>query len=443
MFDIDFDILNNYSDKIAIIHNNSKYFYKDILANYYQYLNELTLKEVKNNVVSFECDYSPQSISLLLALIQNQNIIVPFSSVTNEQKESYSKIAFIEKEISFNNNALVVQNVISGCNDLIQSLKDISHPGLILFTSGSTGVPKAVLHDFEKLLTKYSVRRKAFCTITFLLLDHIGGINTLFHTLFNGGTIVTTQNRNPDFICKLIEDHKVELLPVSPSFLNLLILSESYKNHNLSSLKIISYGTEVMPQSLLNKLNLSLPSIQLRQTYGLSELGIMSTKSQSSNSLWLQVGGEGFQTKIVDNILYIKAASAMLGYLNAPNPFDSDGWFNTQDRVEIDGDFIKILGRDSEIINVGGIKVYPAEVEDIILQMPNIKDVIVKSEKNILLGNIVTAKVNLFDYTETPNSIKKKIQNFCKDKLDQAKIPIKVEITNDTLYNSRYKRIRR
>ena len=97
------------------------------------------------------------------------------------------------------------------------------------------------------------------------------------------------------------------------------------------------------------------------QTYGLSELGILRSKSKGPDSLWVKVGGEGFETRVIEGLLEVKAKSAMLGYLNAPSPFTEDGWFKTGDSVLTDGEFIKILGRESEIINVGGEKVYPME----------------------------------------------------------------------------------
>ena len=94
----------------------------------------------------------------------------------------------------------------------------------------------------------------------------------------------------------------------------------------------------------------------------------MPTRSKSSASSWLRLGNDGFEHKIVDNVLWVRSKSAMLGYLNAPSPFDEEGWMNTQDLVEVDGEYIRILGRKSEIINVGGEKVYPQEVEDVILE---------------------------------------------------------------------------
>jgi acyl-CoA synthetase (AMP-forming)/AMP-acid ligase II len=222
----------------------------------------------------------------------------------------------------------------------------------------------------------------------------------------------------------------------------LLLISEAYKRHDLSSLTLITYGTEVMPESTLQQLHKVLPDIRLKQTYGLSELGILRSRSKSSDSLWVQVGGEDYETKIVDGILWIRARSAMLGYLNAPTPFDEEGWMNTGDMIEEDGDYIRILGRQSEIINVGGQKVYPAEVESTLLQMDNVKDVVVFGEQNPIMGNIVTARVNLSE-PETPNAFRKRMRAFCRDRLASFKIPVRVEISQQDQFSARYKRMRR
>ena len=72
----------------------------------------------------------------------------------------------------------------------------------------------------------------------------------------------------------------------------------------------------------------------------------------------MKVGGEGVKTKIEDEVLYIKSDSRMIGYLNAKSPFDSDGWYNTKDIVETNGEYIKVVGRTTEVINVGGLKFY-------------------------------------------------------------------------------------
>jgi acyl-CoA synthetase (AMP-forming)/AMP-acid ligase II len=224
--------------------------------------------------------------------------------------------------------------------------------------------------------------------------------------------------------------------------LNLLLVSEAYKRFDLSSLAVVTYGTEVMPQSTLDRFHELFPKINLLQTHGLSEIGIMRSKSKSSDSLWVKVGGEGFETRIVDGLLEIKARSAMLGYLNAPSPFTADGWFKTGDAVEVDGEYIKILGRRSEIINVGGEKVYPAEIESVLQLMEGIDDVVVFGQTHPITGQIVCARVKLGG-DETLTEFRKRMHAFCRDKLQRYKVPQKVEIVDGSIHGERFKKIRR
>ena len=155
----------------------------------------------------------------------------------------------------------------------------------------------------------------------------------------------------------------------------------------------------------------------------------------------MKVGGEGFATRVVDGILHIKAQSAMLGYLNAPSPFTEDGWFNTGDSVEVDGEYLKILGRKSEIINVGGEKVYPAEVESIIQEMDGVAEVTVYSEKNPIIGNIVCAKVRL-TRPEERGKLTVRVKKYCQARLARYKVPVKVFIDEKSQHGARYKKVR-
>jgi acyl-coenzyme A synthetase/AMP-(fatty) acid ligase len=278
--------------------------------------------------------------------------------------------------------------------------------------------------------------------LIFLQLDHIGGINSLLYSLANNGTIIVSDNRTPASVCSAIESFKADLLPTSPTFLNLLMLSKAYEEFDLSSLKLITYGTEPMQESTLKRLTKVLPHAVLQQTYGLSEVGILRSKSRSSDSLWLKIGGEEFTTKIVNGTLWIKSDSAMLGYLNAPDPFDADGFLDTGDLVEQEGEWVRILGRDSEIINVGGYKVFPAEVESVLLEMDNIEDVVVFAQDHAIMGKIVVAKIKLKD-PEKLRDLKARILTFCKNKLQSYKVPGKIVITDETTYNERFKRMRR
>ncbi len=432
-------------ERAAIVWSGQSYSYAELLRRVAAWGDELSRLDIgPGTVVSLEGDYSPNAVSLLLALIERAAIVVPLTRTVEAHREEFLQIAEVQVVFSLDEGDgwRVEKRPVQPSNALTRQLIDGGHPGLVLFSSGSTGKSKAALHNFVPLLEKFKLPRHARVTLTFLLLDHIGGINTLFYTLSNGGTAVAVPSRDPELVCQAIEAHRVQTLPTSPTFLNLLLISEAYTRYDLSSLELITYGTEVMPESTLKRLHELFPNVQLLQTYGLSELGILRSKSKDSGSLWVKVGGEGFETKIVDGVLWVRARSAMLGYLNAPSPFDAEGWMNTQDVVEQDGEYIRILGRRSEIINVGGQKVYPAEVESVLLQIPNVRDAAVVGEPNPITGQIVTARLTLHEPEElTP--LKRRVRAFCAERLAPFKVPVKIVITDQDQHSARFKKMRK
>lgn len=429
-------------DVIAVITDGKEYSFADIYNEYEKAAEFLKKSNISaESVVSLLADFKPQSIALFLALIEHNAIIVPISQ-TIKAIDNYVRISESEYFIDISGNAPVVKSTgMTVSHPMLLKLKEEKAPGLILFSSGTTGEPKAALHDLTFLLEKFKKPGKTLTTVTFLLFDHIGGFNTMMHTIANGGTIITLKTRSPDEVCSLIEKYKIELLPTSPTFINLILLNKTYEKYDLSCLKMMTYGTEPMPESTLKAMNKILPNVKLKQTYGLSEVGIMPTKSEDNTSLWMKLGGDGFETKIVDDILYIKAKSAMMGYLNAPSPFDADGWFNTKDKVEVKGDYIKILGRTTDLINVGGEKVYPIEVESALLECDGVLDVRIYGEAHPLMGKVVAAEVKVAEENNNRDFIKK-LRAYCKEKLEPFKIPVKFNLTTNDLFGDRFKKKR-
>ena len=155
----------------------------------------------------------------------------------------------------------------------------------------------------------------------------------------------------------------------------------------------------------------------------------------------MRVGGAGFEVKTQGGTLWVKARSAMLGYLNAPSPFDADGWLDTGDAVETHGEFVRILGRGSEIINVGGQKVYPAEVEELLMTLPNVVDVSAFGEPHPLMGQVVCARFNLSEL-EDLTAFRKRVRAFCAGKLAPFKVPVKISVAEREQYGLRFKKVR-
>jgi acyl-coenzyme A synthetase/AMP-(fatty) acid ligase len=396
-------------------------------------------------VLLLDADFSPGAIALFLAAIHRRAIVVPVAShVRNLDREKYARIAQASRALSVLEDDSYREQRLShaATHPLLVTLRGRGAPGLVLFSSGSTGEPKASLHDLSLLLKKFEVARHTQRIVTFLLFDHIGGFNSMMYALANHGCVITLQARDPAAVCAAIEKHRAEVLPTSPTFLNLMLMSGEHEKHDLSSLKVISYATEVMPAITLERLHRACPWIELRQSYGLSELGILRSQSRGSDSLWVRVGGEDYETRVVDHVLHVRSRTSMMGYLNAPSPFDADGWFNTQDEVEVDGEWLRFKGRKSDIINVGGEKVYPAEVESVILEVENVADVTVLKEPHPFTGQIVVAEIKL-DHPEDPRAVEKRVRTHCFSKLPSYKVPVKIHVGERDRTTERFKKMRR
>lgn len=394
-------------------------------------------------MVVLEADFSPAAIAAFLALVERGCIVVPLLRSTRGDRERIYRIAQAEYRLRIDETeAWDLEPLPGEPNHLhFQTLRERGHPGLVLFSSGTSGEPKAAVHDMVPLLAKYRTRRPAWRTVTFLLFDHIGGINTILHTLSNGATLITVDDRAPDAVCAAIEQARAQVLPASPTFLRLLLLSSAQDRFDLSSVRVVNYGTEPMSEATLKRLHEAFPHARLLQSYGLAEVGILRSKSRSNDSMWLKVGGEGIETRVVDGILQIKSPSTMLGYLNAPSPFTDDGWFVTGDAVEVDGDYLRILGRRSELINVGGEKVYPSEVEEVIEAMDNVAAATVYGQPNPLMGSIVCAKVALIE-PEDVGKFAIRLKRHCRERLPSYQVPVKVEVVGREMIGERFKKLR-
>lgn len=435
------DSMKKNGERPAVIDDGRSYTYSDILALLSEQKELIRAAGIpRHSVTAVISEFSARAVALFLALVQHDCILVPITPGALN-REYYMRVSQAEYVFDLGNEkAETVRLKPDGENLLLAKIKKRDTAGMVLFSSGTTGKPKAALHDMGRLMTKFRKPGKNLVTLAFLRFDHIGGINTMLYTLCCGGTIVTSKKRGPDDICALIERYKVELLPASPTFINLLLLSRAYENHDLSSLKIISYGTEPMPEYTLDRLHGILPKVRLKQTYGLSEVGIISTKSENSDSLWMKLGGKGYGYKFEDGILFIKSPCAILGYLNAPSPFDKDGWFNTGDSVEVKGDYVRILGRSTSLINIGGEKIYPVEIENCLLKHKKVLDVKVNSEFSPVTGKYIVATI-MTDKKNDNREFKKEIRSFCAKHLEKYAIPARIILTDKPLYSDRFKKI--
>lgn len=376
------------SDEPFLLYKGLEVRFSDVLNQHRLDLSALST----GDVVALVGDFDPETILTLLRLIDLGMVVVPLTPDTSLDHDYFFDSAYVDAVIQ---NGKLMTRINSGSHELIDLLRHQRHGGLVLFSTGTTGRPKAILHDLSHFLKRFETPRPSHRTLSFLLFDHIGGINTLFHTLFNKGVVISPSSRTVESILETCSSSRVEVLPTTPTFLRMMLMSGAIPERIPESLKVITYGTERMDEPTLSILCELLPHVDFRQTFGMSELGILRVKSEARNSLFMKIGGEGIEFRVIDSVLEIRAQFRMLGYLNAPSPFDPDGWYNTKDVVELKDGMIKVTGRSSDVINVGGLKFMASEVERVALNYDGIAFVKVTPAANPITGEHVEMSVQL------------------------------------------------
>jgi acyl-CoA synthetase (AMP-forming)/AMP-acid ligase II len=169
----------------------------------------------------------------------------------------------------------------------------------------------------------------------------------------------------------------------------------------------------------------------------MSELGIVRVKSKARESLFMKIGGEGVEIRVIDNVLEIRSKTRMLGYLNADSPFDTEGWYNTKDIVEECDGYYKVIGRTSEVINVGGLKFMASEVEREALRFEGVELAKAEGKPNPITGQHVELIVQSAPTTEI-DIVQLKV--FLSKVLPNHMLPKRLKVSSVTV-GHRYKRI--
>ncbi len=310
----------------------------------------------------------------------------------------------------------------------------------VIRTSGTSGNPgKLVLHDFQNFLAKHlSFPRHFSVTSTFSPFDSIAGMETLSEVIAHGASMARLpKNLNPEGVAVRLRAHSVDYFQTTPSYLLLLLASKK----KLPPLKKIAFGSEPVPTELARALREAFPGVELNQTYGMTEIGILRTTCPPSDCSLFLPDPIRNPHRIVNGLLEVKSPSRMLRYLNHPGPGDDSVWFPTSDVVQQAGGYLRVVGRCGEGINIGGHKFFPSELESLILKCDNVADVLVIANAGGLLGTKVIARISLLT-PEPKASFDKRFKIFLETSVLPYMRPNQIEIVNRLDTGDRFKKMR-
>jgi acyl-CoA synthetase (AMP-forming)/AMP-acid ligase II len=327
---------------------------------------------------------------------------------------------------------------------------------VVLFTSGTSGQPKPVIHTWDTLSAgvnrdpKYASRRwlLAYESTSF------AGIQVWLQALLTGGCLCVPETRDPVAIAQLLLRERIEFASATPSFWRLLLHSVPNKELSKAALVQITLGGEAVDQPLLDSLHSAFPQARITHIYASTEMGVCFSVSDGQAGFpatyltnfalpcQLRIGAEGE--------LEILSRRTMLGYLpaqnrdetNEPTNFDVSRWFATGDLVEQRGDRIYFAGRKSETINVGGAKVYPADVERCISGVHGVQQVRVYGMPSSLSGQLVAAEIQPIAEIDQ-ESLRSNILTACRQRLARHQVPATITFCDRLPLNASGKLVRR
>jgi acyl-CoA synthetase (AMP-forming)/AMP-acid ligase II len=268
---------------------------------------------------------------------------------------------------------------------------------LLVLTTGTTGAPRGVRHHWSRVL-RATERIKPAPDERWLLaygLHQFAGLQILLHVLAAGSTLVAPAERRPKDGLAALRRHGATHASATPTWWRFLLAELKADGGQAPALAQITLGGEAAPGPLLEELASTFPAARLSHVYAASEIGSTGSVRDGRSGLDLSVLDRGDDAdvamKIVDGELWVRSRIGMLGYYGE-DPVDPDGWRATGDLVEVVGDRIEFRGRTTEVINVGGTKVHPLPIEDVVERVPGVDVARVFGRPNKMTGAIVAVE---------------------------------------------------
>ncbi len=304
----------------------------------------------------------------------------------------------------------------------------------VLFTSGTTGAPKMVMHSLAGL--SGAIKRSAtgdgsVVWGTFYDIRRYGGLQIFLRAMHDGGSLVLSDAEEPmgDFLVRLGR-HGVTHMSGTPSHWRRALMSPSAR---AMSPRYVRLSGEIADQAVLDNLAAFYATARIGHAYASTEAGVgfdVNDGREGFPAALIGAPGE-VEMKVVDGTLRIRSPRAAHGYVGAGAAAlaDSDGFVDTGDMLERIGDRYHFAGRKGGIINVGGLKVNPEEVEGVINRHPQVRMSLVHPRKSPITGAIVVAEVVLRENAETGGAdataatLKGEILDLCRARLAQHKVP--------------------
>ncbi len=329
------------------------------------------------------------------------------------------------------------------------SASRVDNAAVTILTSGTSGVPKAVRHTWGQLARP--VRRTDALHQTTWLLCYppalYAGLQVVLQCLANGGTLaVPPTSGSAAEVAQLARAAGVQYASGTPSYWRWLLTFVPADDLRRVPLVQITLGGEVVDQRILDQLHAVFPQARLVHIYATTELGRCFSVTDGHEGFprrfLEQVSADGVEMRIDEGELVVRSANAMVGYSGpAPAGVMEAGWIHTGDIVECRDNRCYFVGRQSDLINVGGNKVSPLRVEQLLATIPGVSDVRVFAKRSSLVGQLVACEF-VPDGAAEAGDVKRAIQQWANDNLPAHERPRIIKAVQQIEFSSAGKRLR-
>jgi acyl-coenzyme A synthetase/AMP-(fatty) acid ligase len=300
----------------------------------------------------------------------------------------------------------------------------------VLLTSGTTGAPKLVAHTAASLIAPIKAGTGAPVWGTFYDIRRYGGLQIFFRAVIGGGSLILSSAGEPvaDHLARLAA-HGVTHLSGTPSHWWRVLMGSAAQ---MIAPRYVRLSGEIAGQAVLDNLRAVYPQAGIGHAYASTEAGVgfeVDDALEGFPAYFVEPGNGDVDIRVEDGTLRLRSSRTASGYVGtgASALLDKEGFVDTGDMVELRGQRYYFVGRKDGIINVGGLKVHPEEVEAAINRHAGVSGSLVRARKSPITGAIVVADVVLKENGREdagpPPALEREIIELCRRNLAPYKVP--------------------
>ena len=302
-------------------------------------------------------------------------------------------------------------------------------------TSGTTGTPKVIEHSAGSLTRSISDREVGGRWGLLYDLTRFAGFQVVLQALTRGGSLIVASTIDAPFSDKVqrLIDGGCTHLSASPSMWRRLLM---HPRHHELALVQVTLGGEAADQQILSALTQAFPAARITHIYASTESGVVFSVSDGMAGFPVSLVSRpdsDVQLKIVDGRLWIRSAES--GVRNVGPELiaqDADGFIDTQDRVEVEGERAYFRGRANDVVVVGGTNVDLADVQSALLAHGSVAAAAVRGEPSPMTGSIVVADVvRVSDCISSDAELRRELRLHCRASLPREAVPAKLRIVDE------------